>query len=113
VTKMILEPLVDSTGKLRQGFVMLVKFAAQKGPQNVADFFDYVDTKLQQKYGKNRHEMDIHERNTYVTLGQYDMVIVWDAPDMDTASKFFGTWVNPGIDFGSSENLVAVARGRY
>lgn len=110
-----MEPTVDDKGKSRQVFVMLVKFAPGKGPRDLVDFFDYVDTKLKAdpKIKMTRCEMDVHERLTYITWGRYDMVIVWDAPDMARATEFLSAWVNPGNPYGTSENLTVAFAGRY
>ena len=89
----------------RQFFVQLVKFAPGKGPKDFFDFYTALDKKLKAMYGKTRCEqMDIHEIVSFLTWGQYDMVVLWDAPDMTTANEFLAAWVDPG-DYGSSTTL--------
>ncbi len=71
----------------RQFFVQLVKFAPGKGPKDWVAFH--------RSMNRRRHDMDIHEIATFLTWGTYDMVVIWDAPDVETYNKFFVSWVNP------------------
>ena len=72
----------------RQFFVQLVKFAPGKGPKDWVAFHKGMN--------RHRHSMDIHEIATFLTWGRYDMVVIWDAPDLETYNKFLASWVNPG-----------------
>jgi hypothetical protein len=91
----------------RQFFIQLIKFAPGKGPKDYFDFYIKLDKKLQQMYGGNRCDgMDIHEIVSFVTWGNYDMVVLWDAPDMRTANKFLAAWVDPD---GWNSNTLPVA----
>jgi len=84
-------------------FVQLVKFAPGKGPQDYINSYRDIDKELIKKYGKTRCQMDCHEIATFVTLGRHDMVVLWDAPDLQTYQKVVSASVNPGTDYGSSE----------
>ena len=97
----------------RQFFVQLVKFAPGKGPKDFTNFYNSLDKKLagmyNQKYavksGKTRCDgMDIHEIVSFVTWGAYDMVVLWDAPNMTTANEFLAAWIDPS-DYGTSTTL--------
>jgi len=89
----------------RQFFVQLIKFAPGKGPMDYNAFYAQVDKRLRQMYGGNRCDgLDIHEIASFLTWGSYDMVVLWDAPDMATANKFLAAWVDPN-GYGTSENL--------
>jgi len=113
--------------KPRQGFIMLVKFPPGQGPKDLVKFFDeVVDERLKHVCGKHgikvdatkekvRHSLDIHERYSYITWGRYDMVIIWDAPDMETANVFLEAWMDNdhGSGFTDPENLVIARRGDY
>lgn len=83
--------------------VQLIRFAPDKGPKDYVGFYKYLDTELQKKYGKTRCEMDVHEITTFLTLGTYDMIVLWDAPDSETFHRVVTAQVNPGSGFGSSE----------
>ena len=93
----------------RQFFIQLIKFAPGKGPKDYFDFYIKLDKILQQMYGFDRCDgMDIHEIASFVTWGRYDMVVLWDAPDMRTANKFLAAWVDPN-GFGGSDTLPVAA----
>ena len=82
----------------RQVFVQLFKFAPGKGPRDYVQFHRNMNAR--------RHGMDIHEIATFLTWGRYDMVVIWDAPDLETYNEFLGSWINPkGSSPGSSETL--------
>jgi hypothetical protein len=88
----------------RQFFVQLVKFAPGKGPEDFFTFYIDLDKKLKTMYGKTRCEgMKIHEIISLLTWGPYDMVVLWDAPDMNTANEFLAAWVDLG--FGASVTM--------
>ena len=72
----------------RQFFVQLATFAPGKG---VSDWIAFHKT-----MNRRRHAMDIHEIATFLTWGRYDMVVIWDAPDIETYNKFLASWINPG-----------------
>ena len=92
----------------RAFFVQLVKFAPGKGPQDYVNSYRDIDNELRKKYGKTRCEMDCHEIATFLTLGRYDMVVLWDAPDLETYQQVAAASVNPGTDYGSSETHTVV-----
>ena len=59
---------------------------------------------------RRRHGMDIHEIVTFLTWGRYDMVVLWDAPDVRTYNKFLVSWINPdGHSPTSSETLTTLS----
>jgi uncharacterized protein with GYD domain len=96
----------------RQFFVQFVRFAAGTGPEDYVEHYREIDKALKGKYGKTRHQMGIHEIATFITLGRYDMVVLWDAPDMATYNKFMAAWPNPR-GFGSSETQVVTTFLRH
>lgn len=71
----------------RQFFVQLVTFAPGKGPKDWVAFHKNMN--------RRRHGMDIHEIATFLTWGRYDMVVIWDAKDLETYNKFLASWINP------------------
>jgi uncharacterized protein with GYD domain len=84
-------------------FVQLVKFAPGKGPNDYVQAYKDLDRELMSKYNQTRCQMDCHEIVTFLTLGRYDMVVLWDAPDLETYQKVVAASVNPGTGYGSSE----------
>lgn len=84
-------------------FVQLVKFAPGKGPNDYVQAYKDLDRELKSKYNQTRCQMDCHEIVTFLTLGRYDMVVLWDAPDLETYQKVVAASVNPGTGYGSSE----------
>ena len=84
-------------------FVQLVKFAPGKGPNDYVQAYKDLDRELMSKYNQTRCQMDCHEIATFLTLGRYDMVVLWDAPDLETYQKVVAASVNPGTGYGSSE----------
>ena len=88
----------------RQFFVQLVKFAPGKGPKDWVAFHNRMNAR--------RHQMDIHEIATFLTWGRYDMVVIWDAKDLETYNRFLASWVNPNRDTGVTSgdgNLVVAS----
>jgi uncharacterized protein with GYD domain len=84
-------------------FVQLVKFASGKGPNDYIQAYKDLDRQLMSKYNKTRCQMDCHEIASFVTFGSYDMIVLWDAPDLETYQKIIAESVNPGTGYGSSE----------
>lgn len=71
----------------RQFILQLVKFAPGMGPQDWVDFHkDLNDV---------RHTMDIHEIATFLTWGEFDMIVLWDAKDLKTYNEFLALTINP------------------
>lgn len=96
-----------------QFFLQFVRFAAGKGPKDYIEFYREIDKVLKQKGDrKTRHEMGIHEIASFITLGRYDMVVLWEAPDMATFNKFMAAWPNPN-GFGSSETSASTTLLRH
>lgn len=91
----------------RQFFVQLVKFAPGKGPKDWVAFHKPMN--------ERRHEMDIHEVATFLTWGEHDMVVIWDAPDVKTYNRFLSSWINPNSDaiFTGDHRVVAGAMKHY
>ena len=116
---------IQLTPLARPVFITLIKFAPGKGPQDVADFFDIdVEKTLAKegytappgdKRGLRRHDpkLNVHELLSYVTWGEYDMVIVWDAESLSVAQKFLIAWASSSSGFGTSSTLVAGGGGDY
>jgi hypothetical protein len=109
----------------RPTFITLVKFAPGKGPQDVTNFFDIevegtlknrgYEAPATDKRGLRRHhgKLDVHELFSYVTWGEHDMVIVWDAKDMEAAHEFLDAWASSSSGFGTTSTLVAARGGDY
>lgn len=53
--------------------------------------------------------MDIHEIATFLTWGKHDMVVIWDAPDLETYNKFLASWVNPAAGSPGTSNTLVVS----
>jgi len=115
-----------SSSKLKdlpnQTFIMLVKFAPGKGPDDLAEFFDKDVEAVLMSMGynappghtKRRHDpkLDVHELDSYLAWGEYDMVITWSAKDMAAAQAFARAWAGK-TTFGTTNTLVVVARKIY
>ena len=71
----------------RQFIIQLVKFAPGKGPKDWVAFHRGMN--------QRRHKMDIHEIATFLTWGEYDMAVLWDAKDLKTHNEFLASWINP------------------
>ena len=71
----------------RQFIIELVKFAPGMGPQDWVDFHKDINTM--------RRKMDIHEIATFLTWGEHDMVVLWDAKDLKTYNEFLAATVGP------------------
>jgi len=96
-------------GKLVHYFITMVKFNPGKGAMNFMKAVDQVDKTLP---GGPRHSRGIHEDMTFVTLGQYDMVMIWRAPDLSTMGKYWQELLDAcGADLGKTETLVAFSKG--
>jgi uncharacterized protein with GYD domain len=93
-------------------FITLVKLAAGKTP---SDFMKAVDTadELMKKAGKQmRHERGIHEERSFVTLGRHDLVVIWRAPDLKSATQYLYDMLEAHWpDAGTTETLVVIAQG--
>ena len=97
----------------RQFFVQLVKFAPGKGPKDFFDFYIHLDAKVQKMYGGKRcKDMDIHEIANFLTWGSYDMIVLWDAPNMEAANKLLAASLDPG-DYGSCTTLPVALTYRH
>lgn len=84
-------------------FLQMVKFAPGKGFKDYVDCYDAVDVELKNKYGKTRCEMGCHEIVSFSTLGRYDMVVLWDAPDLQTYQRIVAELMTAACGYGSSE----------
>lgn len=92
----------------RQLLVQLVKFAPGKGPQDYVKYYEELDRRLRRRYKKTRHQMDYHEIASFATYGRYDMVVLWDAKDLDTVNRVLAESINPAITkiCGTFETLI-------
>ena len=84
-------------------FVQMVKFAPCKGFKDYVDCYSTIDVELKKKYGKTRCEMGCHEIVSFSTLGRYDMVALWDAPDLETYQRVAAELVSAACCYGNSE----------
>jgi len=94
-------------------FLQKVTFAPGNGFQEHIDFYKHVDNELKKKYGKTRCDMDVHEIATFFTMGDQDMVILWDAPDSDTYYRVVAAGVNPGDSYGNSSTSAVFVCGHH
>jgi hypothetical protein len=92
--------------------ITLVKLAAGKTPQDFMKAVDMAD-ELMQKAGKQtRHQRGIHEDRSFVTLGRYDLAVIWRAPDLESASQYLHDMLDAHWpDAGTTETLVCIAQG--
>jgi len=86
-------------------YILLVKLKKGKRKEDFVEFFERVDRKLVDKYGRTRHRMDIHERVTYVTRGKYDLVVLYDAPNPKVERRFRAVWLKKGGAMRMSDGL--------
>ncbi len=102
-------PVPAQDGKPVHCFITLVKLEPGKSAVNFMTAIDRVDSKLP---GGTRHSRGIHEDLTFVTLGQYDMVVIWRAPDLSTMSNYLQELFDAcGSDLGKTETLAALSKG--
>lgn len=108
-----IEPTVGPDGKPAQYFVTLVKFGPGYGPKDFMKFLYEHDKYLVERKKPTRHERGIHEDQTFITIGNYDMVIVWRAPNFEAAKNYLNDFLNPdGTNFGgSTDTLTATGKG--
>ena len=96
-------------GKKVHYFITMVKFNLGKGAMDFMKAADRVDKTLP---GGPRHSRGIHEEMTFVTLGRYDMVMIWYAPDLSIMVKYWQELIDAcGADLGQTETLVAISKG--
>jgi uncharacterized protein with GYD domain len=105
-------PATVKEGAHAHYFITLVKLAAGKSPQDFMRAVDMAD-QLMQKAGKQtRHERGIHEDRSFVTLGRHDLVVIWRAPDLKSASQYLHDMLEAHWpDAGTTETLVVIAQG--
>jgi uncharacterized protein with GYD domain len=89
----------------RHAYILLVKLRKGKRKEDFVEFFERVDKKLVEKYGRTRHGMDVHERVTYVTRGRYDLVVLYDAPSPEVERRFRAAWLKNGGAMEMSDGL--------
>lgn len=103
-----IEPMKGPDGKSAQYFVTLVKFSPSCGAKEFMKYIYDADAKLK----PTREERGIHEDTTFLTAGQYDMVIVWRAPTFEVYSQYMRDLLTVGNFAGCScETLVAFGHG--
>jgi uncharacterized protein with GYD domain len=99
-------PITAPDGTKAHYFITLVKLGPGKTPTNFMKAIDQADQKLA------RHKRGIHEDHTFVTLGRYDLVVIWRAPDLTTMGQYLQELFDAcGIELGSTETLVATSKG--
>jgi uncharacterized protein with GYD domain len=102
-------PVSAPDGQPAHYFITMVKFNPGMGAMTFMNAADRVDKTLP---GGPRHSRGIHEDITFVTLGQYDMVMVWRAPDLATMGKYWQELIDAcGPELGKTETLVALSKG--
>ncbi len=92
-----------------QYFITCVKLPLGKSPKSFMEAINQADKNLP---GGTRHSRFIHEEHSFVTLGRYDLVFIWRAPDLPTMGKYWQELLKAcGPDMGSTETLVATHKG--
>ncbi len=86
-------------------YISLVKYTP-KGVENVKDSPSRLDA-----VKKLCESMDARVENFYLTMGQYDMVLIMDAPDSVTAAKLILKIASQGSV--STETLPAFTEEEY
>jgi len=105
-------PVVDKGGHGVHYFITLVRLTAGKAPQDFMHAIDGADQLLQKAGMPTRHERGIHEDRTFVTMGRYDLVVIWRAPDLKSVSQYLHDLLKVhGSGAGTTETLVAIAQG--
>lgn len=104
-----LMPVKGPDGKMVHYFITLVKLPSGKSAASFMKAIDEADKVLP---GGTRHSRGIHEDHSFVTLGRYDLVVMWRAPDIHTMGQYVQELFNKcGSALGSTETLVATHRG--
>ena len=89
-------------------FITLVNFPPGKTALGFMNAVKEADKELK----PTRHERGIYEEDTFVTLGRYDMVMTWHAPDLSTMARYWEALHEKcGADLGTTETLVATSKG--
>ena len=99
-------PVPSPDGTLAQYFITCVKLPPGKNAKSLMDAIEHAIGKEQ------RHSRGIHEEHSFVTLGRYDLVVIWRAPDLQKMAKFWNELVDAcGKEMGETETLVAISKG--
>jgi hypothetical protein len=93
----------------RTFFIQMVKFAPGKGPQDYIDSYKALDEELKAKYGTDRCGMDCHEIASFLTFGEEDMIVLWDAPDLETYQKVVLASISPARSYENKHDVVIAA----
>ena len=86
-------------------YISLIKYT-QKGAENIKDSPDRYDA-----FRKLCESMGVKAEGIYLTMGRYDLVVVIDAPDPETAAKLILATASKGAI--STETLPAFSEDDY
>ncbi len=86
-------------------FVTLVKLDPGKSPKDFMKFFDEADGRL----ARSRAARNIHEDLTFITMGRYDLVVVWHAPTADDAHQYINDLLALGVGDGASTETLSAS----
>lgn len=104
-------PARDKEGNEAHYFITLVRLPPGKAPLDFMKAVDAADKLLQKAGMQTRHQRRIHEDRTFVTLGRYDLVVIWRAPDLKSVSQYLHDLLEVrASDLGASETLVATGQ---
>lgn len=107
-----IEPMKGPDGKPAQYFITLVKFSPSSGPKEFMKYLYEADERLTKESKAIREDREIHEDMTFLTIGRYDMVIIWRAPTFEIAAQYLKDLVGAEASVGCScETLVPFAHG--
>jgi len=102
-------PVKCPDGTMAQYFITCVKLPPGKNAMSFMNAVEHVDSQLHR--GK-RHSRGIHEEHSFETLGRYDLVFIWHAPDLPTMAEYWKELVDAcGEEMGETETLVAIGKG--
>ena len=86
-------------------YISLIKYT-QKGAENIKDSPDRYDA-----FRKLCESMGVTPEGIYLTMGRYDLVVIIDAPDPETAAKLILATGSKGAV--STETLPAFSEDDY
>ncbi len=89
--------------------IQFVKFVPGKGYN---DFLNYYRGEFEDRcramWGTDRHGLGIHEILTFFTLGEYDLIILLEAKDLEAYSKFVALHNGPNNSSSTSTQTVTL-----
>jgi len=89
--------------------IQFVRFAPGKGLKDHMRYYrEEFEKRCLDVWGMSRHDLGIHEILTFVTSGEYDLIILLEAKNMEAYSKFVATLNQPNASGTTSTQTVVL-----